>query len=182
MKHLLILQGAGAGAYDWDLPLVEALRKHLGKSYQVHYPRMPDEDQPRYVFWIKQIEKVLQAIPDPVIVLGHSLGGSVFLKYLFEESTKRKFPATFLVCSPYWGEQGWEEKEFQLPDGFDSRLDKVGQLFLYHSKEDPYVPFHHLMIYKEKFPKATTRVFENAGHEMILAVPEMVEDIRKILE
>lgn len=180
MTHILVLQGAGEGAHEWDIPLIDALKHRLGNDYQIHYPKMPNEESPKYEAWADKIEQVLQSIPDPVIVLGHSLGGSVFLKYRTERKTNRKFPGIFLISSPFWGVQDWEDEKFQLAPGFENKLDGISQFFIYHSEEDPYVPFEHHKIYKNHLTSATIRVFDNVGHEMVLAVPVMVKDIRSL--
>lgn len=71
-------------------------------------------------------------------------------------------------------------EEFQLAPGFEERLDCTKQILIYHSKEDPYVPFNHYQVYKKHLPFATVRTFEDAGSEMVRAVSKMVEDIRRL--
>jgi hypothetical protein len=48
MTDVLFVQGAGPGVHaDGDIHLVESLRRELGSSYDVRYPQMPDEADPR---------------------------------------------------------------------------------------------------------------------------------------
>jgi pimeloyl-ACP methyl ester carboxylesterase len=52
MSDVLFIQGAGADVHDeWDVHLVESLRRALGPSYTVRYPRMPDEAEPTMATW-----------------------------------------------------------------------------------------------------------------------------------
>ncbi|MEU4336024.1 alpha/beta hydrolase [Micromonospora lupini] len=45
--QILFVQGAGTGTHDeWDNRLCDSLRRELGDSYEVRYPRMPDEAAP----------------------------------------------------------------------------------------------------------------------------------------
>jgi uncharacterized protein len=178
--HILVLQGAGEGAHAWDMPFIRTLEEQLGADYKIHFPKMPDEDNPKYGPWAGKIEQELQKVPDPVIVLGHSLGGSVFLKYLAEQKTNRKFPAVFLIATPFWGEPEWEVEEFVLPENFVSKLPVIGQTFIYHSEDDKSVPFVHHLVYKKHLPEATVRTFKEAGHEMLKAVPDLVKDIQQL--
>nr|WP_235788441.1 alpha/beta hydrolase [Salipaludibacillus sp. CUR1] len=45
---------------------------------------MPNPENPEYILWKKQLEKELDKLNGDVILVGHSLGGSVLLKYLSE--------------------------------------------------------------------------------------------------
>ena len=51
-RQLLFVQGGGKGTHDeWDDKLVESLRRELGQNYEIHYPRMPNEEDPSYPLW-----------------------------------------------------------------------------------------------------------------------------------
>ena len=76
--HILFIQGGGAGAHDeWDDKLVESLRRELGGEYEVHYPRMPDEGDPRYARWSTAIRREIAALDDGAVVVGHSVGAAI---------------------------------------------------------------------------------------------------------
>jgi predicted alpha/beta hydrolase family esterase len=83
-KQTLFVQGAGKGAHEADSKLVASLRKGLGPSYRVNYPKMP-ESAPEYVSWRARIAMALAAMDGPVILVGHSVGASVLLKFASEE-------------------------------------------------------------------------------------------------
>jgi len=55
----------------------------------------PGAETPRYAAWKSQLEESLALLNDKSILVGHSLGGSVLLKYLSEETRKNQF----LGCS-----------------------------------------------------------------------------------
>jgi hypothetical protein len=51
-RQVLFVQGAGKAAHEqWDSKLVESLRRELGQAFEIHYPRMPREDEPSYARW-----------------------------------------------------------------------------------------------------------------------------------
>ncbi len=59
-RPVLFIQGGGAGAHDeWDLNLVESLRRELRAGYEVRYPRLPDEGDPSYARWSAVIRREL---------------------------------------------------------------------------------------------------------------------------
>jgi len=51
------------------------LRSELGPSYDIRYPRMPNEDDPSYAQWKATLEKELAALDDGAILVGHPTGG-----------------------------------------------------------------------------------------------------------
>ena len=84
-RQLLFIQGGGAGVHDeWDDKLVESLRRELGPDYEIRYPRMPNEDDPRYAAWKTAIERELAALDDGAILVGHSIGATILVNALAE--------------------------------------------------------------------------------------------------
>ena len=169
-KHVLFIQGAGQGAYEEDGKLAEYLQNVLGSKYNVRYPRMPNEEEPKYETWKIQIEKDLSTLNGEVILVGHSVGGAVLLKYLSEEEMTNTITGVFLIAPPY------DESVLQNPSPLN--FDKIPGIFFYHSRDDEIVPFTHLTHYAEKLPKAIIRKFDGRGHQFNNDLSEVVEDIR----
>lgn len=177
-KQVLFIQGAGKGAYEEDEELVKSLRDLLGSEYNVQYPRMPEEEDQGYEAWKAQISKELAKIDGEVILVGHSVGSSMLLKYLSEESVKNAIAGIFLIAAPYWGTGGWQMEGFKLDEGRASKLLKGIQIFFYHSRDDDIVPFTHLALHAEKFPQATIREFDRRGHQLNNDLSEVAADIK----
>src|SRR3954451_18578517 len=97
----LFIQGAGQGAYAADEKLVVNLRRSLGAEYDIHYPAMPHEDGADYEIWKVQIASELTAMNDPVLLLGHSVGASMLLKFLSEIAVERTIGGIFLIATPF---------------------------------------------------------------------------------
>jgi Alpha/beta hydrolase family len=91
-KQVLFIHGGGEGAYEGDKKLAASLRDALGTAYNVRYPKMPDEERPEYEAWKDQIAEELAGLDSEVILVGHSLGASILLKYLSEEKTENPLP------------------------------------------------------------------------------------------
>src|SRR6185503_8228177 len=84
-RQLLFVQGGGAGTHDeWDDKLVASLRRELGPTVEIRYPRMPNEDDPKYKVWKAALEKELATLDDGAILIGHSIGATIMINALAE--------------------------------------------------------------------------------------------------
>jgi uncharacterized protein len=176
-KRVLFIHGGGEGAYEEDRKLAASLQDTLGTAYDVRAPKMPDEDRPVYEAWKERIAKELDALEGEVILVGHSLGGSILLKCLSEEGAEKPVAGLFLVSTPYWGVEDWEVGEYALREDFASMIPKEIAVFLYHSRDDEVVPFAHAALYAEKLPRATVREFDGRGHQFDDDLSEVGRDI-----
>ena len=147
----------------------------LGPEFEVRAPRMPQPANPRYQPWADRIAQLIHDHPSPVLV-GHSFGASVLLKFLAEAALRPPFAGLFLIATPFWGA---DFPEFALPPDFGSRLRDASPLFLYHSRDDPELPIDHLERYSRALPQAVVRTLDARGHEFNQKqFPELVADIR----
>lgn len=174
-RKVFFVHGAGDPRHpEGSGQLADYLARELGDDWEVMAPTMPEPDDPHYQPWRDAIEQHLAGIGDDPLLVGHSFGGSVLLKYLAEGTYERSVAAIFLVSVPYWGS---DFPSFALPDDFATRLPEA-PVYLYHSREDPEVPFSHLRRYQEHLPRATSRVIEGSQHSFTNGLPDLVRDIR----
>jgi uncharacterized protein len=176
-RHVLFVHGAGEGAHEEDEKMAASLREELGTPYEVRCPKMPDEDRPEYQAWKEKISEELDALDDEAILVGHSLGASILLKYLSEVGVKGPVAGVFLIAAPYWGTEDWEVDEYVLRGDFASRLPEGLPVFFYHSRDDEWVPFRHLALYAREVPHATVREFDGRGHQFDDDLSEVARDI-----
>ena len=179
-KLVLFIHGGGEGAHQEDKKLAASLQDVLGGLYDVQCPKMPNEDSPDYEAWKDLIVKELSALDGEVILVGHSLGASILLKYLSEEKVGKPVAGVFLIAPPYWGAEDWEVSEYALQKDFASKLPEGLPVFFYHSRDDEWVPFAHLALYTEKFPRATIREFDDRGHQFDDDLSEVARDIERL--
>jgi predicted alpha/beta hydrolase family esterase len=178
--HVLFVHGAGGEAYEVDGNLVRSLRETLASDFEVRYPKMPGGEAPGYGAWSDRISRELSASNGEVILVGHSLGGSILLKHLSEERVDKPIAGVFLIATPYWGTVDWEVAEFELREDFPAALPEDVPIFLYHSRDDEVVPFAHLALYAGRLPRATVREFEDRGHQLGDDLSEVTEDIARL--
>lgn len=180
-RRVLFIQGAGEGAHEEDALLVASLQRALGSTYRVRYPKMVNEDNPAYAAWEAQIAAELAGLGDGVVLVGHSVGGSILLKYLSEEQVDISIAAVILLAAPYWrADDYWDWREVRLPEDVAARLARIPRIVFYHSRDDEVVPFHHLALYAAKLPRAIVREVDGRGHQLANDLADVAEEITGI--
>ena len=175
--QVLFVHGGGEEAHEEDKILAEDLQGVLGAAYDVRSPKMPDEHSPAYGAWRDRISQELTAMDGEVFLVGHSLGGSVLLKYLSEEKVEKPVAGIFLISAPFWGAEDWQVSEYELREDFASELPGELPAFFYHSRDDEVVPFVHLALYRESFLQASFHEFDGRGHQLNGDLSEVALDI-----
>jgi hypothetical protein len=151
-RNVLVIHGAGEP------------RRRRGKVYWE--PLLGDALGPGYL------------VKAPRILVGHSFGASVLLKYLSEAVRRPALAGLFLVATPFWGP---DFPEFALAPDFGVRLRDVSPLYLFHSRDDPEIPFEHLERYSRVLPHAIVRALDGRGHDFNQPeFPELAADIRRL--
>jgi predicted alpha/beta hydrolase family esterase len=169
-------QGAGEGSG----PFAARLRDELGPGYEVVFPIMPEPDDPHYSPWSERLGKALAEAEEPVVVVGHSLGGSVALKHLSDGDPEGPIAGLVLVATPFWGQGEWEA-EWALPQDWPDPATKLPSTYFFHSRDDEEIPFSHLELYAKRFPNATARPLDGHGHLFDRGdLSEIVESIRSL--
>lgn len=178
---LLIIHGAGPRSYKvlhekW----VPFMSKSLGPDYHIIAPQMPHPELPQYALWKDTITKNLKTIKGPIILVGHSLGGTILMKYLTEENVKNNILAFYTIASPYFGPNGgWNYHDFYTPQKPSELLLKM-PVYSYHSSDDAIVPFSHQGLLTSKLLHTVKRTFPDQGHEFNRRpFIEIIDDIKK---
>jgi uncharacterized protein len=138
---------------------------------------MPAPASPSYERWKLELERLLPGGESPPILIGHSLGGSVLLKYISEHEPRVAAAALFVVAAPYWGSANWKMEEFVLREGFAHSLPNALKVYLYQSRDDEMVSMEHLSRYSKAIPRATVRVLDGGGHLFKDGLPQLTEDV-----
>ena len=162
---VLFIQGGGKGAHSEDAPLANSLSRALAPKYEVRFPRMPDEADPNVEAWKEKISSELSRIPGMVVLVGHSVGGSILLRYLSEEKVERPIAGLFVLAAPSWDEDRWSFDDLKLPHEIAEKLASIPRIFFFHCRDDEVVPFAHLALHGARIPRAVTRVVDSGGHQ-----------------
>jgi pimeloyl-ACP methyl ester carboxylesterase len=161
--QILFIQGGGASAHDrWDSKLVDSLRREVGDGHEVHYPRMPTEDDPRYATWSAPIRRGLAAL-DGGTVVGHSVGGTILIKVMVEQPAPE---AVILIAAPFVGAGGWPGDEFELSHDLGARLAPGVRVHVFQGLADRTVPPSHADLYARAIPQAHLHRLPGRDHQL----------------
>jgi predicted alpha/beta hydrolase family esterase len=153
------------------------LQETLGDDYEVIYPQMENYHNAKYSEWRIFFERFFPYLQDEIILIGNSLGSIFLAKYLSENDFPVKIKCVFLLAGPY--DDGYLG-DFALPESLDKFSSQVKRIFLYHSQDDPAVPFGEVEKYAKKLPQAEKVIFKDKGHFVLKEFPEFVEKLKSI--
>ena len=161
----------------------DTLRADLGDAYEVFMPKMPNQNNAKYIEWKIWFERHFEYLRDGVVLLGWSQGGYFLAKYLIENALPFRVGALVLVAAPF------KPDDFSGEDGGDFAFDtnnvsllqeRTGKIVILHSKDDPVVPFAHGELYANALPGSEFMVFEDKNHFLVEEFPELVERIKEL--
>lgn len=165
--QILFVQGGGEGVHDeWDAKLVESLRAELGDEFEIRYPRMPAEEDPRAATWVAAIRHELSALEDGAVLIGHSVGGTLLMHALERQPPERRLSGIVLIAAPFVGKGGWPGDEFELPSDLGARLPAEVPVHLFHGLADDTVPPAHADLYARAIPQAQVHRLPGRDHQL----------------
>lgn len=180
MRQILFIQGAGAGAHDqWDDRLVASLRREFGDSYEVRYPRMPDEDDPSYVAWSAAIRCEVAGLDDGAVVIGHSVGGTLLVQALVDDP-QQNLEGIVLIGAPFVGAGGWPGEEFAFSGDLGLRLPQGAWVQVFHGFDDETVPPSHARLYAQVIRQAQLHLLPGRDHQLNDDLRDVVDVLKAL--
>jgi predicted alpha/beta hydrolase family esterase len=165
-----------------DSKLVESLERELGTGYDIRYPRMPDEDDPKFAPWKAALRKELDRLDDAAVLVGHSIGATFLVHSLAEEPPERPPAGIFLVAMPFIGKEGWPSGDIRIkpePD-LGAKLPAQSPIYLYQGSADEIVPARHAELNAKAIPQAVVRKLSGRDHQLDNDMSEVAADIREL--
>jgi len=160
----------------------DSLREELVDDFDLITPLMPFKQNAKYKEWKIWLEKIIPHLKDELILIGHSLGGIFLAKYLSENTFPKKISAVYLIAAPYDNTGAdYPLGDFTLPDSLEGLEKQGGQIYLYHSEDDPMVPFMNIEKYAKALPSAKKQIFKEKGHFMQEEFPELISHLKQFI-
>ena len=168
-KHVYLLHG-------WSGVPEGAFRGWLKKELEargdvVVAPALPDADTPRIETWLPFLQKTVISAPEDTIILGHSMGGALALRYaaaLPEGSMLAKIVLVAPVVDEITNMTSDEEKRIarpwlETPIDADKVRRSAKEIIAFFSDNDEFIPLSSEKVMREKFGART--IIEHAmGH------------------
>ncbi len=140
-------------------------------------PEMPSSRDAKYHNRKIRFEKYLDQLEGELILIGHSLGANFLGKRLAENTIKQwwcTIKQLHLVAGCFARNGNFTMENF--PGLIESQAPDI---HIYHSTDDPEVPFEISQKYTKHLPTATFHQFEDRGHFLQPDFPELRAEIRQ---
>ena len=181
MQLLFVQGGGGKGVHDeWDSKLVESLARSLGPSYDIRYPRMPNEDDPKFAQWKAALRRELDKLDAGAVLVGHSIGATILIHSLAENPPARVPAGIFLISMPFIGEGGWPSDEIEPKPDLGAKLPPQSPVYIYEGSADDIVPAKHADLNAQAIPQAVQRKLAGRDHQLNNDMSEVAADIREL--
>lgn len=195
MKQVLIIHGGESySSYDAYITALKnsvveydrLMPKTQWKSWiaeqlpdtDVLLPRFPNSNNAVYDEWKIYFEKILPLLKEDVQLVGHSLGAMFLAKYLHANPLQKKVRKLILIAGVYDDDFTGDNGSFLV--GNATGLEKSAkEIHLFHSKDDPVVPYAELMKFQRDIPAAIAHSFDNRAHFNDETFPEILELLQK---
>lgn len=141
-------------------------------------PDFPNKQNAQYEEWKIYFEKLLPLLGDDVQLVGYSLGAMFLARYLHESPLDSPVRRLVLVSPCYDDESVEDLGSFRVMSA--TGLEKSArEIHLFHSKDDPVVPFTELAKFQRDLPTAKVHIFKDRNHFFQPTFPELKELLKK---
>lgn len=165
MTHVLFIHSAGPqGPGEGSTALVAGLAAALPAQLPLIAPLMPHPEAPEAEPWIAACQRAIDGIEDALILVGHSLGGSMLMSTIVRHGVPERVRGLVLFGAPFWSAPGWEFADFVLPPDAAARLRDLRRLVILHGEKDDVVAADHPARYQKLVPTAQIHMLAGVGH------------------
>lgn len=164
MKHIVFVHSAGVQSVtSGSNPLIRKTKEDI-PDYTWHASDYPRDIGQIYDNWVKVLIQSLDEVPidEPVILIGHSFGGTVITKYLTENTVQHNIEKVIMIGSPFFG---CDEKFSDLQNIITDELKVAAPIYHIQSEDDDRVNITHQKCWQEKFPEIQLITEQSGKHE-----------------
>jgi predicted alpha/beta hydrolase family esterase len=145
--------------------------ERLGDGWVCAFPRMPNEMSAHYKEWEWMFDKYTPFMKEGVVFVGHSLGANFLAQYLATRTLPVSVAQLHLVAGCT------RAGDFTIPSSLENMSSQCGEIYIYHSTDDPVVPFSAAEEYARLLPVAELVRFTDRGHFLGEEFPELIDRI-----
>lgn len=141
-------------------------------------PTFPNGHNAVYDEWKIYFEKLIPLLGNDVRLVGHSLGAMFLAKYFHEVPSAQKVRQLILI-SPCYDDGSLEDLGSFGIESATGLEKSAKEIHLFHSKDDPVMPFSELTKFQADLPSAISHVFEDRGHFNDATFPELLDLLKQ---
>ncbi|MBH2007282.1 alpha/beta fold hydrolase [Candidatus Saccharibacteria bacterium] len=142
-------------------------------------PTFPNGSNAVYEEWKIYFEKILPHLDlEHTQLVGHSLGAMFLAIYLNDNPLAKKVRRLVLISPAYDDESAEELGSFKVTSATNV-VDSTESVHLFHSQDDPVVPYSELAKFEHDLPSATVHKFSKRGHFLDATFPELLELLKQ---
>jgi predicted alpha/beta hydrolase family esterase len=120
------------------------IKAELVDSYDSIFMQMPNSLWADYEAWKIWFDKVIPYLHEDVVLIGHSLGGGFYLRYLTENTLPVRVRQLHLVAGVVDGKDCGGVGGFMIGvENWPGFASAISEVHLWHSEDDTSVPIHH---------------------------------------
>jgi predicted alpha/beta hydrolase family esterase len=143
----------------------------LEQYYDVYQPQMPSKDNAKFDEWKIVFDKVLDTTHKNSILIGHSLGANFLTHYLSKYTPDKHIKQIHLISGCI------AEGDFKEPKDWDAITQQCSDIHLWHSEDDPVVPYQEAVYMDLKLVDSTLHTFKDRKHFNQPYFPELVSHL-----
>lgn len=178
---IVLIHGFKASSQTGFFPWLKDELHKLG--HEVIVPDLPQPDSPDPEAWTKALLEEVGTVDEQTIVVGHSLGGTMALRFLEAVEAVSTPKACILIGTP------WMIKDEKFRGFFMSELDfdvlmwKAARFVVLHSRDDKVIPFDHAEKYVKVLHGKLVERNNGEGHfNKAEKYPVILELIKKVVD
>ncbi len=137
-------------------------------------PTFPNGYNAIYDEWKIYFEKLIPFFGNDVQIIGHSLGAMFLAKYLNDYPVAKPVKRLVLIAGGYDDEASEDLGSFKVLSAKNLPA-SAESIHLFHSNDDPVVPFSELAKFQADLPNAISHIFEDRGHFNDATFPELLD-------
>ena len=183
MRIFIVHGWYGSPKGDWIPWLADQLKS---KGYEVITPEMPDADNPKITPWVNKLKEVVGKLENSDILIGHSIGCQMILRFLEtldngKKAAKVVFVAPWMKLANLSSDDEWEIAKpwLETPINFNKVKTKAKSFIALFSDNDPWVLLEdNVQIFRKNLDSKIV-ILKDKGHfsedEGINELPEILD-------
>lgn len=144
-------------------------------GWNVYEPTLPCKHNAKYHEWKIILDRIFALLPaeDEVVLVGHSLGGNLIIKYLAETKDLPIHRISVHLVAACYGLGSFSEPT----DAGWEQLATIANLHIWHAKDDPVVPVSDAKYIASHLPRSQLHILEHGEHMRLPEFPKLEEEI-----